>query len=235
MAPDADLDGLAKRTVGMSGADLANVINEAALLTARENGTVITGAALEEAVDRVIGGPRRKGRVISELEKKITAYHEGGHTLAAWAMPDIEPIYKVTILARGRTGGHAVSVPEDDKGLMTRSEMIARLVFAMGGRAAEELVFREPTTGAVSDIDQATKIARAMVTEYGMSSKLGAVKYGTEHGDPFLGRTMGTQSDYSHEVARDIDDEVRKLIEAAHTEAWDDPHRVPRRARHAGR
>ncbi len=220
MAPDADLDGLAKRTVGMSGADLANVINEAALLTARENGTVITGAALEEAVDRVIGGPRRKGRVISELEKKITAYHEGGHTLAAWAMPDIEPIYKVTILARGRTGGHAVSVPEDDKGLMTRSEMIARLVFAMGGRAAEELVFREPTTGAVSDIDQATKIARAMVTEYGMSAKLGAVKYGTEHGDPFLGRTMGTQSDYSHEVARDIDDEVRKLIEAAHTEAW---------------
>ncbi|MCI4674439.1 ATP-dependent zinc metalloprotease FtsH [Candidatus Mycolicibacterium alkanivorans] len=220
MAPDADLDGLAKRTVGMSGADLANVINEAALLTARENGTVITSAALEEAVDRVIGGPRRKGRVISETEKKITAYHEGGHTLAAWAMPDIEPIYKVTILARGRTGGHAVSVPEDDKGLMTRSEMIARLVFAMGGRAAEELVFREPTTGAVSDIDQATKIARAMVTEYGMSSKLGAVKYGTEHGDPFLGRTMGTQSDYSHEVARDIDDEVRKLIEAAHTEAW---------------
>ncbi|WP_445167339.1 ATP-dependent zinc metalloprotease FtsH [Mycolicibacterium sp. Dal123E01] len=220
MAPDADLDGLAKRTVGMSGADLANVINEAALLTARENGTVITAAALEEAVDRVIGGPRRKGRVISELEKKITAYHEGGHTLAAWAMPDIDPIYKVTILARGRTGGHAVSVPEDDKGLMTRSEMIARLVFAMGGRAAEELVFREPTTGAVSDIDQATKIARAMVTEYGMSAKLGAVKYGAEHGDPFLGRTMGTQSDYSHEVARDIDDEVRKLIEAAHTEAW---------------
>ncbi|WP_018603609.1 ATP-dependent zinc metalloprotease FtsH [Mycobacterium sp. 155] len=221
ISPDADLDGLAKRTVGMSGADLANVVNEAALLTARENGTVITGPALEEAVDRVVGGPRRKGRIISEQEKKITAYHEGGHTLAAWAMPDIEPIYKVTILARGRTGGHAVAVPEDDKGLMTRSEMIARLVFAMGGRAAEELVFREPTTGAVSDIEQATKIARAMVTEYGMSSKLGAVRYGTEHGDPFLGRTMGTQADYSHEVARDIDDEVRKLIEAAHTEAWE--------------
>ncbi len=221
IAPDADLDGLAKRTVGMSGADLANVINESALLTARENGTVITGAALEEAVDRVVGGPRRKGRIISEHEKKITAYHEGGHTLAAWAMPDIEPIYKVTILARGRTGGHAMSVPEDDKGLMTRSEMIARLVFAMGGRAAEELVFREPTTGASSDIDQATKIARAMVTEYGMSSKLGAVRYGTEHGDPFLGRTMGTQADYSHEVAQIIDDEVRKLIEAAHTEAWE--------------
>jgi cell division protease FtsH len=136
-------------------------------------------------------------------------------------MPDIDPVYKVTILARGRTGGHAVAVPEDDKGLRTRSEMIAQLVFAMGGRAAEELVFREPTTGAVSDIEQATKIARAMVTEYGMSSKLGAVKYGTEHGDPFLGRTMGNQADYSHEVARDIDDEVRKLIEAAHTEAWE--------------
>lgn len=221
MAADADLDGLAKRTVGMTGADLANVINEAALLTARENGTVITGPALEEAVDRVIGGPRRKGRIISEQEKKITAYHEGGHTLAAWAMPDIEPIYKVTILARGRTGGHAVAVPEEDKGLRTRSEMIAQLVFAMGGRAAEELVFREPTTGAVSDIEQATKIARSVVTEFGMSSKLGAVKYGSEHGDPFLGRTMGTQPDYSHEVAREIDEEVRKLIEAAHTEAWE--------------
>jgi cell division protease FtsH len=221
IADGADLDGLAKRTVGMSGADLANVINEAALLTARENGTVITGAALEEAVDRVVGGPRRKSRIISEHEKKITAYHEGGHTLAGWAMPDIEPIYKVTILARGRTGGHALAVPEDDKGLMTRSEMIARLVFAMGGRAAEELVFREPTTGASSDIDQATKIARAMVTEYGMSARLGAVRYGTEHGDPFLGRTMGTQADFGHEVAREIDEEVRNLIEAAHTEAWE--------------
>ena len=221
IGPDADLDGLAKRTVGMSGADLANVINEAALLTARENGTVITGAALEEAVDRVIGGPRRKGRIISEHEKKITAYHEGGHTLAAWAIPDIDPVYKVTILARGRTGGHAVAVPEEDKGLRTRSEMIAQLVFAMGGRAAEELVFREPTTGAVSDIEKATAVARAMVTEYGMSPKLGAVRYGSDHGDPFVGRAMGTQPDYSHEVARDIDDEVRKLIEAAHTEAWE--------------
>nr|WP_296772937.1 ATP-dependent zinc metalloprotease FtsH [Rhodococcus sp. (in: high G+C Gram-positive bacteria)] len=220
VAQDADLEGLAKRTVGMSGADLANVINEAALLTARENGTVITEAALEESVDRVVGGPRRKSRIISEHEKKITAYHEGGHTLAAWAMPDIEPVYKVTILARGRTGGHAMTVPEDDKGLMTRSEMIARLVMAMGGRAAEELVFHEPTTGASSDIDQATKIARAMVTEYGMSSKLGAVRYGQEQGDPFLGRSMGIQSDFSHEVAREIDEEVRKLIEAAHTEAW---------------
>ncbi|GAA2382061.1 MULTISPECIES: ATP-dependent zinc metalloprotease FtsH [Gordonia] len=220
IAPDADLDGLAKRTPGMSGADLANVINESALLTARENKTVITGEALEEAVDRVIGGPRRKSRIISEHEKKVVAYHESGHTLAAWAMPDLDPIYKVTILARGRTGGHALAVPEQDKDLMTRSEMIARLVMAMGGRAAEELVFHEPTTGASSDIDQATKIARAMVTEYGMSAKLGAVRYGQEQGDPFLGRGMGSTPDYSVGVAAEIDDEVRNLIEAAHTEAW---------------
>ncbi|KAA2262306.1 ATP-dependent zinc metalloprotease FtsH [Solihabitans fulvus] len=220
LAPDADLDGLAKRTPGFSGADLANVINEAALLTARHNGTQITSAALEESVDRVIGGPARKSRIISEKEKKITAYHEAGHALAAWAMPDIDPVYKVTILARGRTGGHTLSVPEDDKDLMTRSEMIARLVFALGGRSAEELVFHEPTTGASNDIEQATKIARAMVTEYGMSAKLGAVKYGQEQGEPFLGRSAGRQPDYSLEVAHEIDEEVRKLIEAAHTEAW---------------
>jgi cell division protease FtsH len=221
IAPDTDMDGLAKRTVGFSGADLANVINEAALLTARENGQAIDGVALEEAVDRVIGGPRRKSRIISEQEKKITAYHEGGHALAAWAMPDLEPVYKLTILPRGRTGGHALVVPEDDKQLMTRSEMIARLVFALGGRSAEELVFHEPTTGASSDIEQATKIARAMVTEYGMSARLGAVKYGQEQGDPFVGRSAGRQADYSLEVAHEIDEEVRKLIEAAHTEAWE--------------
>ena len=219
-APDVDFLSLAKRTVGMSGADLANVINEAALLTAREHGTVITNVALEESVDRVVGGPRRKGKVISEKEKKITAYHEGGHALAAWAMPGLEPVYKVTILPRGRTGGHALVVPEDDKSLMTRSEMIARLVMAIGGRAAEELVFAEPTTGASSDIAQATKIARAMVTEYGMSAKLGAVKYGHGDDEPFLGRTMGSGPEYSIEVGSEIDGEVRALIEAAHTEAW---------------
>ncbi|MGH3899702.1 MAG: ATP-dependent zinc metalloprotease FtsH [Pseudonocardiaceae bacterium] len=221
LGPDVDLHALAKRTVGFSGADLANVINESALLTARENGTIITGVELEEAVDRVIGGPRRKNRIISEREKKITAYHEGGHALAAWAMPDIDPVYKLTILPRGRTGGHALVVPEDDKQMMTRSEMIARLVFALGGRSAEELVFHEPTTGASSDIEQATKIARSMVTEYGMSARLGAVKYGQEQGDPFLGRSAGRQPDYSLEVAHEIDEEVRALIEAAHTEAWE--------------
>src|SRR4249919_463632 len=219
-AADVDFLSLAKRTVGMSGADLANVINEAALLTAREHGTVITNAALEESVDRVVGGPARRGKVISEKEKKITAYHEGGHALAAWAMPGLEPVYKVTILPRGRTGGHALVVPEDDKSLATRSEMIARLVMAMGGRAAEELDFAEPTTGASSDIAQATRIARAMVTEYGMSAKLGAVKYGTGDDEPFLGRTYGHSPDYSIEVGSEIDGEVRALIEAAHTEAW---------------
>ncbi|SNR62131.1 membrane protease FtsH catalytic subunit [Haloechinothrix alba] len=221
LAPDASLDGLAKRTAGMSGADLENVLNEAALLTARLHRTEIDEYALEESVDRVIGGPARKGKVISEKEKKITAYHEGGHALAAWAMPDIEPVYKLTILPRGRTGGHALLVPEDDKDLMTRSEMIGRLVFAMGGRTAEELVFHEPTTGASSDIEQATKIAKAMVKEYGMSARLGAVKYGQEQGDPFLGRSAGKEADYSLEVAHEIDEEVRKLIETAHTEAWE--------------
>lgn len=219
-AADVDWNALAKRTVGMSGADLANVINEAALLTARENGTLITGAALEESVDRVVGGPARKGRIISEQEKKITAYHEAGHTLAAWAMPGLEPVYKVTIQPRGRTGGHALVVPEDDKSIMTRSEMIARLVMAMGGRAAEELVFAEPTTGASSDIAMATKLARSMVTEYGMSAKLGAVKYGSGDDEPFLGRTYGHQAEYSIEAAKGIDDEVRALIEASHNEAW---------------
>ncbi|RKT83932.1 cell division protease FtsH [Saccharopolyspora antimicrobica] len=221
LAQDVDMESLAKRTVGFSGADLENVVNEAALLTARENGQLITAAAMEEAVDRVVGGPRRKSKIVSERDKKITAYHEGGHALAAWAMPDLEPVYKLTILPRGRTGGHALVVPEDDKDMMTRSEMIARLVFALGGRSAEELIFHEPTTGASSDIEQATKIARAMVTEYGMTARLGAVKYGKEEGDPFLGRTAGQQPNYSLEVAHEIDEEVRRLIEAAHTEAWE--------------
>ncbi|CAM4088502.1 MULTISPECIES: ATP-dependent zinc metalloprotease FtsH [Tsukamurella] len=220
LADDVDLSGLAKRTPGMSGADLANVINEAALLTARENGTQITAPILEESVDRVVGGPRRKNRIISEHEKKVTAYHEGGHTLAAWATDGLDPVYKVTVLARGRTGGHALAVPENDKGMYTRNEMIGRLIFAMGGRAAEELVFAEPTTGASSDIDQATKIARAMVTEYGMSARLGAVRYGQEDGDPFVGRGIGSGAQYSEAVASQIDEEVRSLVEAAHTEAW---------------
>ena len=220
LGPDVDLKSLAKRTAGMSGADLANVLNEAALLTARIGGNVITADALEEATDRVIGGPRRSSKVISEKEKKVTAYHEGGHTLAAWALKDIERVYKVTILARGRTGGHAMTAPEDDKGMYNRDELFARLVFAMGGRAAEELVFGEPTTGASADIEQATKIARAMVMEYGMSSTLGTVKYGDEAGDPFARAMGGGVLEYSPAVAETIDREVHELIDVAHTRAY---------------
>jgi len=218
---DCDLDALAKRTVGFSGADLANVLNEAALLTARQNQKAITPDNLEEATDRVIGGPRRTGRIISEKEKKVTAYHEAGHTICAWAMPQMDPVYKVTILPRGRTGGYSMVAGEDDSGLRTRTQLLSQIVFAMGGRTSEELVFAEPTTGASNDIEQATKIARAMVSEWGMSAKLGPVKYGEEEGDPFLGRTLGTKSTYSHEVARDIDEEVHRIIDACHTEAWE--------------
>lgn len=220
-APDANLKALAKRTAGMSGADLANVVNEAALLTARIGGNVITADALEEATDRVIGGPRRSSKVISEKEKKVTAYHEGGHTLSAWALKDIERVYKVTILARGNTGGHSMTAQEDDKGMYNRNELFARLVFAMGGRAAEELVFGEPTTGASADIEQATKIARAMVTEYGMSPKLGTVKYGEEQGDPFVGRGGGKSLDYSPTVAAQIDQEVHDLLDRAHEVSYE--------------
>ena len=220
LADDVSLDALAKRTAGMSGADLANVLNEAALLTARIGGNVITADALEEATDRVIGGPRRSSKVISEHEKKVTAYHEGGHTLAAWALKDIERVYKVTILARGRTGGFAMTADEDDKGMYTRDELFARMVFAMGGRSAEELVFGAPTTGASNDIEQATKIARAMVTEYGMTSALGPVKYGQEQGDPFSGRGSGGSLEYSPAVAAKIDEEMQMLLDEAHKVAY---------------
>ncbi|QFQ01741.1 ATP-dependent zinc metalloprotease FtsH [Corynebacterium urogenitale] len=223
LANDVDLKSLAKRTAGMSGADLENVLNEAALLTARVDGNVITGDALEEATDRVIGGPRRSTKIISEMEKKITAYHEGGHTLAAWALKDIDRVYKVTILARGRTGGHALTVPEDDKGMYNRSELFARLVFAMGGRAAEELVFGNPTTGASADIEMATNTARSMVMELGMSPKIGAVKYGVDDGDPFRaqGGGGGAMSKPSPEVAAIIDNEVRMLMDKAQATAYE--------------
>ena len=220
-AQGVDVKELAKRTAGMSGADLANVLNEAALLTARIGGNVITADALEEATDRVVGGPRRQTRIISEHEKKVTAYHEGGHTLAAWALKDIERVYKVTILARGRTGGHAMTSQEDDKGMYTRDEMFAQLVFAMGGRSAEELVFGTPTTGASADIEQATKIARSMITDYGFSPDLGTVKYGKEQGDPFTFGGGGGHADYSDAVAARIDAQVRYLLDRAHRMAYE--------------
>ncbi|HEX5596235.1 MAG TPA: ATP-dependent zinc metalloprotease FtsH [Micromonosporaceae bacterium] len=218
---DVDLSTIARRTPGFTGADLANVINEAALLTARANRTQITNQALEEAIDRVIAGPERKTRAMSDGEKKITAYHEGGHALVAYALPHSAPVHKVTILPRGRSLGHTLVLPTEDKYTQTRAEMIDTLAYALGGRAAEELVFHEPTTGAGNDIEKATQLARAMVTQYGMSSKLGAIKYGTTGDEPFLGRSMGHERDYSDAVAAEIDGEVRALIELAHDEAWE--------------
>jgi cell division protease FtsH len=220
-APDVDLDAVARRTPGFTGADLANVINESALLTARHDKRAITNYFLEESIDRVIAGPERRTRAMSDHEKKITAYHEGGHALVAWAMPQLAPVHKVTILPRGRSLGHTLVLPTEDKYTQTRAEMIDTLAYALGGRAAEELVFHEPTTGAGNDIEKATGIARAMITQYGMSSKLGAIKYGTNQDEPFLGRTMGHTRDYSEAIAAEIDAEVRAIIETAHDEAWD--------------
>jgi cell division protease FtsH len=219
--PDVDLDSVARRTPGFTGADLANVINESALLTARVDKRAITNDFLEEAIDRVIAGPERRSRVMSDHEKRVTAYHEGGHALVAWALPHAAPVHKVTILSRGRSLGHTLVLPTEDKYTQTRSELIDTLAYALGGRAAEELVFHEPTTGAGNDIEKATTVAHAMVTEYGMSSRLGAVKYGQTDGEPFLGRTMGHERNYSEKVAADIDAEVRGLIEIAHDEAWE--------------
>jgi len=221
MAQDVDLAVIARRTPGFTGADLANVINEAALLTARGDGRFITPHALEEAIDRVVAGPERKTRAMSDKEKKVTAYHEGGHALTAWALPKLDPVHKVTVLPRGRSLGHTLVLPTEDRYTQTRSEMIDQLVYALGGRAAEELVFHEPTTGASNDIEKATHLARSMVTEFGMSAKLGAVKYGVTEGEPFLGRDYGHQRDYSEDIAANIDGEVRALIEAAHDEAWE--------------
>ncbi len=220
-SPDVDLDSVARRTPGFTGADLANVINEAALLTARHDKRAITNEFLEESIDRVIAGPERRTRAMSDHEKKITAYHEGGHALVAWAMPQLAPVHKVTILPRGRSLGHTLVLPTEDKYTQTRAEMIDTLAYALGGRAAEELVFHEPTTGAGNDIEKATSVARAMITQYGMSSKLGAIKYGTSNDEPFLGRQMGHTRDYSEAIAAEIDSEVRALIETAHDEAWD--------------
>jgi cell division protease FtsH len=220
-AQDVDLEIIARRTPGFTGADLANVINEAALLTARSGGKLITMAMLEESIDRVMAGPERKTRVMSDKEKKIIAYHEGGHALVGHALPNADPVHKVTILPRGRALGYTLALPTEDKFLTTRSEMMDRLSMLLGGRTAEELVFHEPTTGAADDIDKATQLARNMVTQFGMSERLGARKFGSDSGEVFLGREMGHQRDYSEEIASTIDDEVRRLIESAHDEAWE--------------
>jgi cell division protease FtsH len=218
---DVDLDVIARRTPGFTGADLANVINEAALLTARGNRKQIDMLTLEESIDRVMAGPERKSRIMGDKEKKIIAYHEGGHALVGHALPNADPVHKVTILPRGRALGYTLALPTEDKFLVTRAEMMDQLAMLLGGRTAEELVFHEPTTGAANDIEKATSIARNMITQYGMSEKLGARKFGTENGEVFLGRDMGHQRDYSEEIASTIDDEVRRLIESSHDEAWE--------------
>jgi cell division protease FtsH len=219
--PDVDLDVIARRTPGFTGADLANVINEGALLTARANQTQIQMASLEEAIDRVTAGPKRKSVLLSEKERKIIAYHEGGHALVGHALPNADPVHKITIIPRGRALGYTAAAPAEDKFLVSRAEMMDQLAMLLGGRTAEELVFHEPTTGAANDIEKASSIARGMVTEYGMSERLGARKFGTGDGEPFLGREMSHARDYSEEIASAIDDEVRRLIESAHDEAWE--------------
>ncbi len=221
IAPDADLDIIARRTPGFTGADLANVINEAALLTARNNGKQIHMAALEEAIDRVMTGPERKSVLLSEAERKLIAYHEGGHALVGHAMANADPVHKVTIIPRGRALGYTMALPTEDKFLTTRAEMQDQLAMLLGGRTAEEIIFHEPTSGAANDIEKATQIARAMVTEYGMSERLGARKFGSGDAEPFLGMDRSHSRDYSEEIASAIDEEIKRMIEAAHDEAWE--------------
>lgn len=220
LAKGVDLEVLARKTPGFTGADLANVLNEAALLTARSNAQLIDNRALDEAVDRVIAGPQRRTRVMKDKEKLITAYHEGGHALAAAAMNYTDPVTKITILPRGRALGYTMVLPLEDKYSITRNELLDQLTYAMGGRVAEEIVFHDPSTGASNDIEKATGTARKMVTEFGMSANVGAVKLGQSQGEVFLGRDMGHQRDYSEDIAQIVDREVRVLIEQAHDEAW---------------
>jgi cell division protease FtsH len=221
LATGVDLLAVARRTPGFTGADLANVLNEAALLTARGNGKLIDDASLDEAIDRVVAGPQKRTRIMSAREKKITAYHEGGHALVASAMLNTDPVTKITILPRGRSLGYTMVMPLDDKYSTTRNEMLDQLAFALGGRVAEEMIFHDPTTGAGNDIEKATGLARRMVTQFGMSERIGAIKLGQDSGgEVFLGRDMGHQRDYSESVAGVVDEEIRRLIEAAHDEAW---------------
>ncbi|MFM9129923.1 MAG: ATP-dependent zinc metalloprotease FtsH [Actinomycetes bacterium] len=220
ISEDVKLNEVAKRTPGFTGADLANVLNEAALLTARSGKKFIDSLILDEAIDRVIAGPQKRTRLMSDKERLITAYHEGGHALVAAALPNTDPVHKITILPRGRALGYTMVLPEQDTYSTTRNQMLDQLAYMLGGRAAEEMVFHDPTTGASNDIEKATSVAKAMVTQYGMTERLGAIKYGTEGRDVFLGRDLNHQRDYSEDVASAIDEEVRKLIDNAHHEAY---------------
>jgi len=219
LSDDVRLDVLARRTPGFTGADLANLMNEAALLTARRRGDDITMGVLEASIDRVLAGPERKTRVMSEREKRVIAYHEGGHTLVGHVLQGTDPIHKVSIVSRGRALGWTLALPIEDKYLKTRGELVDAMTMLLGGRTAEELVFGEPTTGASDDIERCTEIARSMVTSYGMSERLGPQLLRTQSGEVFLGRDYGHESVYSDEVAGLIDREVRELVDGAHGRA----------------
>ena len=219
LAPDVDLGLLARQTPGFSGADLANLVNEAAILAARRDKKVIGMAELEEAIDRVIAGPERKSRVISQREREITAYHEAGHALVGWVLPNCDPVHKITIVARGMMGGYTRFLPDEDRRLWTRSQFLDNLAAMLGGRAAEEVVFGEITTGAEDDIQKATQLARRMVTEYGMSDRLGPRTYGKRETLIFLGRDLNEIRNYSEKIAQEIDAEVNRLILEAYQQA----------------
>ena len=210
---DANLDALARRTPGFSGADLANMVNEAALLTARRGKKRIGMPEFDEAIERVIAGPQRKSRILSPKERELTAYHEGGHALLGKLVPQANPPHKVTILPRGMALGYTIPLPQEDKYTVTRSEILANITAILGGRVAEEIVFGEITTGAANDFEKATELARKMVTEFGMSDKLGPLTLGTKHGPVFLGRDLVESRNYSDEIAYEIDKEVRRIID----------------------
>jgi len=211
-----ELDTIAKRTPGFTGADLSNVINESALLAARWNKRSITMKEIEEAIDRVMAGPERKTRVMSDREKRLIAYHEGGHALVAHVLPNTDPVHKITVMSRGRALGYTLTLPTEDKFLMTREELTDELAMLLGGRVAEEIVMGDITTGAQNDLERATKIARQMVTEYGMSDTIGPLTLGTKTGEVFLCRDFASHPDYSEQVAFEIDSEIRRMIDEAH-------------------
>ena len=219
LAEDVDFETVARQTIGFSGADLANLVNESAILAARRSKTEITASEFAESIDRVIAGPERKNRVISQREKELTAYHEAGHALVAHLLPDADRPYKVTIVARGQAGGYTRYLPAEDRHLWTKNQFQDMLAAALGGRVAEEIVFDEVTTGAGNDLEQATNIARTMVTRYGMSEKLGPRTFGKREEMVFLGREISEQRDYSDRVAETIDDEVHNIIESGYQTA----------------
>ena len=219
LAEDIDMERIAKQTMGFSGADLANLVNESAILAARRNKVTISHDEFAESIDRVIAGPARKSRVVNEREKEITAYHEAGHALVGYMLPKSDNPYKVTIVARGLSGGHTRYLPDEDRNLWTKGQFQDMMATAMGGRVAEEIIFEDVTTGASNDLEQATNIARTMVTRYGMSRKLGPRTFGKREELVFLGREISEQRDYSDKVAQDIDEEVFDLVEHAYKTA----------------